>query len=59
MKVTMNPDGILHIIPENSLEIYALKKWKESSVIEERSDKYNEDFSYKGSKLAIWTEDLV
>lgn len=58
MKVTMNPDGILHIIPENSLEIYALKKWKESSVIEEVSDKYAENFSYKGSKLAIWTEGI-
>lgn len=57
MKVTMNSEGILHIIPENSLEIYALKKWKESSVMEGSNDKYAEEFSYKGSKLAIWTED--
>ena len=55
MKVLMSADGTLNIYAENSIEIYALKKWIEDSRITDTDPKYFEDHYYKGSFISIYT----
>lgn len=55
MKVVMSADGTLKIVAENSIEIYALKKWVEDSKITDIDPKYQEDHCYKGSYISIYT----
>jgi len=55
MKVVMSADGTLNIVAENSIEIYALKKWAEDSRITDTDPKYFEDHCYKGSHISVYT----
>lgn len=56
MKVILNADGVLNIIPENGTEVYALRHWKKSAKIPNTDPKYCEPFVYKESTLVIWEE---
>ena len=56
MKVILNADGVLNIIPENGTEVYALKHWKHSAQIPNNDPKYCEPLVYKTSRIVIWEE---
>jgi hypothetical protein len=53
MRAEMTGDGIITLFPENQLEAYALKHWKEMSTISINDLQRMEKHYWLGSRLKI------
>lgn len=56
MKLEMSEFGVIRIVPETSLEAYALKKWSTETWISHKDETRLESGHWRGSKLIIVLE---
>jgi hypothetical protein len=58
MKIDISTDGVLLIVPETSIEFYAIKQWQSNSKISVNDFKNAEEVHYRGSKISIFGEEF-
>ncbi len=53
MKVEMDRRGVITIVPETSVEAYALRQWSRTARVEQQDLQTIETHHYRGSQLKI------
>lgn len=53
MKAEMDRNGVITLVPETSVEAYALKQWYKTARVEQQDLRTIETHHYRGSHLKI------